>query len=647
MIDMSKLAKSATFGRRVKESEQWDPAYKDWFEHATKEVPESIKGQAATTWENLIQTPETKGAEESMAQTGEKRRDWSRPVGDLNIQTPYRQDPYSTVEEVKRLGNIAQERVAQLPKNRAGYPDLKSVEGYRSLSEMGKTSKDVYMQSLGRETLHPEVPIKRIDLQTVPTEGTQGDMNMIDMSKIQPEQLQAQQVQQVQPPQVGPIGPYGQSQQTMGMEQPPPVGPVGAQFQEAGQAGVNIMVQPGPGVMTGPLPGPQDIGPTAQPVPLPQPQATPSPWMPVTAPVTPGPEAKATIIPGPGIEPNPPPQPQVGPTPNISATAYPQPGLVTPPIPSPAPSIQAGPDVKATAQAQPGQGPVPDVSPVLPEPPPPVPAILPPVQPSPQAGSGAYAPQRTGENFYTSGKFPYPPEWMSSSDVLTQQAYGMPTDIPTPWKTAEGLGNIMTETGRPVSQDPWYQQAKGIAQTDIEDAIKQAAEQAGMGGMRWSTPMGRSAQDIAGRTMARTGLEWTGREMDAMEQARQRQLQGAGLLGNLGQGYAGLSEAAKQRGLTAAQALGPLGQRFFQAPMDWTQQMMGMGGVMQAQQQADLGRQYQEFMRQTPEASPWLGQGMAFSSLNPQQVQQQYTPGGTSQALGALGSMLPLLGLLL
>jgi hypothetical protein len=124
---------------------------------------------------------------------------------------------------------------------------------------------------------------------------------------------------------------------------------------------------------------------------------------------------------------------------------------------------------------------------------------------------------------------------------------GLATQDPAAWLQALQTAGSMADSGLSVDQDPWYQQAKEVAQRDITRSIQEAAEQAGLSGMRWSTPMGRQAQDITAERMGEVGLEWTNRELAAQEAARQRMLEGSSQLFNIGQGQAGLDEAAAGR----------------------------------------------------------------------------------------------------
>ena len=201
------------------------------------------------------------------------------------------------------------------------------------------------------------------------------------------------------------------------------------------------------------------------------------------------------------------------------------------------------------------------------------------------------------------------------------------------------MASQMTQTGMPTSYEPMYQRAKGIAERDTTKAIKQAAEQAGLQGLRWSTPLGQTAQRIAGENMANLGLGFAGQEMGALEAARGRQMGGMGALQGFGQGTSGLTEAAKNRGMQAAGGLTGLGQQYLDAPQDWAAQMYQMGGGMQGQAQSALDRYRQDFMRTSPENNPWVNQGMSYWGTPSQMGYQQYNPSPFSQILGGAGSL--------
>jgi len=242
------------------------------------------------------------------------------------------------------------------------------------------------------------------------------------------------------------------------------------------------------------------------------------------------------------------------------------------------------------------------------------------------------------------GGFQYPSQWGTASDVFTQFAQGLPTQTPWQWQQGSDIASQMAQSGMPTSYEPMYQQAKGIAERDTTQAIKQAAEQAGLSGTRWSTPLGQTAQRIAGENMANLGLGFAGQEMGALEAARGRQMGGVDQLYGFGQGSTGLTEAAKNRGMSAAGGLTGLGQQYLNAPQDWAAQMYQMGGGMQQQNQSALDRYYQDYMRLSPENNPWVNQGMTYWGTPSQMGYQQYNPSTMSQ-IGGAASGLGMLGL--
>ena len=236
------------------------------------------------------------------------------------------------------------------------------------------------------------------------------------------------------------------------------------------------------------------------------------------------------------------------------------------------------------------------------------------------------------------GGFQYPSQWQTASDVMSNFALGAPTQIPWQWQQGSDIASQMAQTGMPTSYELAYQKAKGIAETDTLDAIKAAAEQVGLSGMRWSTPMGRTAQDIAGRNMAQLGLGFTQQELGAQEAARNRQLSGISALQGFGQGTAGLTESAKDRGLSAAGGLTGLGQQYLNAPQDWAAQTYQMGAGMQDQAQSALDRYREEYMRMSPENNPWITGAMNYFGMPSQMGYSQYTASPLSQITGAAGT---------
>jgi len=237
-----------------------------------------------------------------------------------------------------------------------------------------------------------------------------------------------------------------------------------------------------------------------------------------------------------------------------------------------------------------------------PEPVPPVPPV-PPKPPKPPKKKGGSSESSgilpPGESYYggyppTNVPFPYPSELQTAGNVLSRFAYGLPTD-----------------TSR------WWEAEQPVLERKISDLAKQQAEQFGLAGLRWSTPLQRNITDITGRETAN-------------------------LWADLAEKQLGLTEAAKNRGMQAAMALPGIAQQRFNMPMQWAQQLFGMGTGMQNIYQNALGRQYQDFLRMAPESNPWIRTAMSFLGLPSNMAPVQYSPSLMSQILG-LGTMIPMI----
>lgn len=235
-----------------------------------------------------------------------------------------------------------------------------------------------------------------------------------------------------------------------------------------------------------------------------------------------------------------------------------------------------------------------------------------------------------------------PKEWNQASSTLRGFAQtGNPVDIPEQWARATANANQMWNLGgMPTDTSEWYERAKAVAQRDTDDEIKEAIEQAGLTGTRWSTSMGRTSADIAGKNMATLGAEFARQTMEAQEAARQRQLAANEQLYGAGTGYAGLDTDARNRAMSAASGLTGLGQYMTRYPMDISNQMFQQGTVLQNQDQAAYAAQLQEFLRGANEYNPWLSYMMQLGTG--QGIPQMYTPGVGSQLLSGLTSALPL-----
>lgn len=157
------------------------------------------------------------------------------------------------------------------------------------------------------------------------------------------------------------------------------------------------------------------------------------------------------------------------------------------------------------------------------------------------------------------GEFPYPEQWDWASEAL------------------RGIA----ETGMPGITPEYAETAWLPYQRRGQQEAMQAREQAGLGGLRWSTPLAGRLEDIWGGASERFGA--------GMERMRMEDIAG--------------QRAAR---LGAAGGLGGLGGQYAQLPLTVAQSMMGLGGAQQQMQQAELDRQREEWLRQQPEYSPLL-----------------------------------------
>ena len=169
-------------------------------------------------------------------------------------------------------------------------------------------------------------------------------------------------------------------------------------------------------------------------------------------------------------------------------------------------------------------------------------------------------------------------------------------NYPSQWEQASqlysNLGNLM---------GPMWQSMKSKAQYDISDAVKQAVEQAGVGGLRYSTPLGQQVAEIGAK------------------------------------GMAGIMPAYWQAGLGAQQAaaggLSNLGSLYSQLPMNVAQTMMGMAGQQQGMNRAAFQPYLQQFEWGRPET--YLPYALQMGQQQTYQQPQMYQPNWLTNMLNA------------
>ena len=189
-------------------------------------------------------------------------------------------------------------------------------------------------------------------------------------------------------------------------------------------------------------------------------------------------------------------------------------------------------------------------------------------------------------------------------------------NYPSQWGEASDFWSKMLETGMPTDISPWWKSQQQAAGQQIERSGKEAAEQFGLGGMRYSTPLGQQ--------LGRIGAETT-----------------ASIMPRYWELGMGAQEAARGRQMGAAQNLWGAGGDYARLPMEVGERMLGMGGEYQRQQMQSMYPMMQEFQRMTPEQSPWLQMGQQFPYGQFGQMPQMYQQSPFSQMLGAGASMAP------
>lgn len=164
------------------------------------------------------------------------------------------------------------------------------------------------------------------------------------------------------------------------------------------------------------------------------------------------------------------------------------------------------------------------------------------------------------------------------------------TNYPSQWGTAS---NTYTDiaNANPNSWGDWYDKAKQTTQYDITDAIRQAVETAGMGGMRYSSSLGRTGQDIAARAMSGLGAQYAQNEMNGYQQNQQNRL-------------------------AASQGLGTLGQQYAYLPMDVSNNLMNQGVQMQNAYNQQISPYYNMWNSQQDYNSPWLQNNMQLAQYS-------------------------------
>jgi len=228
--------------------------------------------------------------------------------------------------------------------------------------------------------------------------------------------------------------------------------------------------------------------------------------------------------------------------------------------------------------------------------------------------AGAGQPWQGGEQ-----GFSYPgQESMDDIAALLQDwMTGGMVQEPGAWGEALGFLRPMAKSGRPVDVSGLFDAMTPVSNRYLEDTAKDLAEQFGVGGLRWSTPLQSGITRETQRMAENMGLAQTQAEIQAQENAMARILGATQQMGGIGgmQGQFGLGEAGLRQG--AANAGFNIANTQAMMPMMIAQGMMGLQGQMEGFQNQALGGQQMD---------PFLALAMQLAGLNP----STYAPKGPS-----------------
>ena len=229
--------------------------------------------------------------------------------------------------------------------------------------------------------------------------------------------------------------------------------------------------------------------------------------------------------------------------------------------------------------------------------------------------------------------FKYPTQWADAEDVYKRYASGE-FKTPEAWSMGQGVLGQMAQTGNPVDVQGWWDAQQDPTKTYLSDMTKELAEQAGVGGVRFSTPLQRNIADQSRRAIENLTAGMADRHIAAQEAARGRQLGATGQLFSYGSGMAGLESDAANRAMSAAGGLGNLGSMYFQAPMQVAGQMANQGAMTQQMRNQQL---------QQMQNNPWQQGLLQYLMMSQGGVPQMYQPSFLEQMLGAAGQAAPYL----
>ena len=232
------------------------------------------------------------------------------------------------------------------------------------------------------------------------------------------------------------------------------------------------------------------------------------------------------------------------------------------------------------------------------------------------------------------GNITLPENWTTATDYLKGLLggdYSIGGGGSDAWGMAKARAQQMLGTGEPVDISGWWEAQKPVYAQSYEDQMRQMAEEAGLGGMRWSSPLQRNIADMIRRGETQLTAEAMTKQLSAEEAAKQRVLETMGVLGQIGAGesQAGMAGAANK--MAAIQSLLGAGQSEAELSMNLANQLAGMGTGLYGMEQS----QYEDIYN-----PPWMQYGTQLAGQAAQGRPQTYQPSIWENLAGA-ASYLP------
>jgi hypothetical protein len=208
--------------------------------------------------------------------------------------------------------------------------------------------------------------------------------------------------------------------------------------------------------------------------------------------------------------------------------------------------------------------------------------------------------------------FQYPDAWANLQNIYSNMASG--TYSNPAYQKGLDWTDMMANSGQPVDIQGWADAYRPAMMDEYSNAVKQMAEQAGVGGTRYGSGLQNAIGNYGGQLMNQFNRDYMGNWLNAQENARARQM----AAGQNYLPYAQLGLGAQQGGAAGLLGLGQAQGDYFNQAMA---NMMGAGNYAN---QASI--------------DPWT-QMMASLVGNPMMTQQTYNPSKFTNILGVLGSM--------